>query len=399
MSDSLRIVVIDDELDLARVLALAAMDAGHSVVATSDAARLLGEICIGVDVAVLDLCMPGVDGVALLHALASAPRPPRVVLMSGLDEGMLEATRSLAEQLGLEVSDVLRKPFGLEAFRASLGRTSTRRRSFPATCAGASLDVADVACALAEDRVELLFQPQVELSTRRVVGAEALLRIRRADGALVLPDAFLPAARRGGLMNELSRRVVLLACCALEEIVRFAPTFAVSVNVPPSALGSRGFVAWVRGALERAGLAGRHLTMEITEDERVCDDVPTLRALLDLRLAGVRVSIDDFGAGHSTLVQAHKVPANELKIDRSFIAGLTQSSHAEALVRNVVRLGADLRMRVVAEGVEDEATVAVLRRLGCAIAQGYYFGHPMPVGSLLERLGARPTLPPVLAAV
>lgn len=196
-------------------------------------------------------------------------------------------------------------------------------------------------------------------------------------------------------MRALTLHVLEEASNTLARIVRVAPAFVVSVNVPVSTLASSGFVPLVLQTLASRGLAGRHLTLEITEDEVARNDVATLRALLNLRLAGVRLSIDDFGAGHSTLVQTHRVPANELKIDKAFVGAIMRSTHAATLVRNVVRLGHELGMRVVAEGVETEDVADGLRGLGCEFAQGFLFGRAMREGALVAAI---PGFDTVLAA-
>jgi EAL domain-containing protein (putative c-di-GMP-specific phosphodiesterase class I)/ActR/RegA family two-component response regulator len=395
MSRTQRIVVIDDEADIAHVLALAATSAGHSAIATSDPARVVKACIEGVDLVVLDLCMPGIDGVSLLHAIAAAPNAPRVILMSGLDDGVLQATRRLGEHLGLEVGAVLPKPFGIAAFIAAVGAARRPPRVVALRPSPATLDVQTVSDALQEGRVEVFYQPQVALETGLVVGAEALVRLRMPDDALVGPDHFLDAVRTSGLMRALTLHVLEEASNTLARIVRVAPAFVVSVNVPVSTLASSGFVLLVLATLASRGLAGRHLTLEITEDEVARNDVATLKALLNLRLAGVRLSIDDFGAGHSTLVQTHRVPANELKIDKAFVGAIMRSTHAATLVRNVVRLGHELGMRVVAEGVETEDVADGLRSLGCEFAQGFLFGRAMHAGALVVAMAGLDT---VLAA-
>ncbi len=227
-------------------------------------------------------------------------------------------------------------------------------------------------------------QPQVSLGTGEVTAVEALLRWPHPRLGLVPPLDFLPLAEEAGLMPLITAWVVeeaLGQCATWRESGRDVP---VSVNVSVTDLLDRNFVGSLRSALARHRLPGSALTVEITETTIIYDFDACKRVIGELRELGIGVSIDDFGAGFTSLAYLGSLAVSELKLDRTFIRGLAdEGSHRDlALVRATIELGHALGMRVVAEGVEDGTTLALLRTAACDLAQGYFIGVPVPAADL-----------------
>ncbi len=237
--------------------------------------------------------------------------------------------------------------------------------------------------ALARGELHLHWQPQQRLADRRIVAAEALLRWRHPALGNVGPAEFIPVAEDSGQIVAIGAWALAQACTGA---VAMPGQLRVAVNVSPAQLMRDDFVTTVRAALAASGLPAHRLEIEITES-LLMDAVPVALANLHaLRELGVRIQLDDFGTGYSSLAYLRKFPFDGLKIDRAFVAELTERADAHAIVRSIVELARCLRMETIAEGVEDEAQLAILRAAGCAMVQGYLIARPMPAAQLRRLL-------------
>jgi len=249
--------------------------------------------------------------------------------------------------------------------------------------------LADLALALEHGQLELCYQPQLDLGTNEVASVEALVRWRHPRRGLLGPGAFIPLAESGGLIEELTRQVLQQALRQCRRWRDAGLDLAVAVNLSAHSVNDADLAENVAAALAAAGLPADRLIMEITESSVMGDPsrtVPILQRLADI---GVTLSLDDFGTGYSSLAYLQKLPVREVKIDRSFITGLKGTDEALAsavLIRSILTIGANLGLRVVAEGVEDTHALEFLRGLGCDLAQGYFIARPLPaeeVGDLV----------------
>jgi EAL domain-containing protein (putative c-di-GMP-specific phosphodiesterase class I) len=204
----------------------------------------------------------------------------------------------------------------------------------------------------------------------------------------VLPDEFIPLAERTGSINELTRWVLDDAARHAVSWKRAGRDWSVSVNVAMRNLLDEDFAAIVADVLGRSGCDPSSLTLEITETNVMTDTNRTIEVLRRLGELGVRLSVDDFGTGYSSLSYLQQLPVEELKIDKFFVCDMVRDPSAEAIVRTVIDLAANLGLEVVAEGVEDEPTWQRLRDLGCALAQGYHLARPMRSADIDAWVGA-----------
>jgi EAL domain-containing protein (putative c-di-GMP-specific phosphodiesterase class I) len=243
--------------------------------------------------------------------------------------------------------------------------------------------------ALANGDLELHYQPKVNLRSGNADSVEALVRWRR-DGELVPPGDFLPAVEQSALMAPLTAFVLDAAVAQAREWLNQGCRISVAVNLAPVNLGDPGLVEEVAATLRRWDVDPSLLTLEVTETA-VLEDEDSAGATLDrLAALGIRLSVDDFGTGHSSLARVTRFPFSELKIDRSFVRELR--TQKRPIVATVIRLAKSLELEVVAEGVEDEGTLNALRGMGCDVAQGFFVGRPRPAAELPALLAAIPDI-------
>jgi diguanylate cyclase (GGDEF)-like protein len=368
--------------------------------------------------------------------LETALRPGDVLARLGGDEFAVlipEAGLDEAQELAERLRELVLAPFTVEGIRLHVGVSiGVATAPVPAATVIELLRCADVAMyaakagregvhvyvpdpeggsgdrlrtmeelrtALESDELVVYLQPQIDLADGRVVGAEALVRWNHPTRGLLSPADLLPAAEQAGLLRQLTDKVLDLSLAAAARWwhERGVP---VSVNLSAANVSDLDLPWKVDAALARHGLPAQALTLELVEDTLMADPERGRTVLTELRLLGVRTSIDDYGTGYSSLAYLRHLPADELKLDRSLTADVGTDHRAAAIVEHTVALAHALGLRLVAEGVEDDATGAALAQLGCDIAQGYAIARPMPVADFLRWLEhpVRPLLDPTRTA-
>jgi diguanylate cyclase (GGDEF)-like protein len=237
--------------------------------------------------------------------------------------------------------------------------------------------------AFKEKHLFVAYQPQVDLATRAPVGAEALLRWTREDGTSVSPARFIPIAEYSGLIIEIGEWVLRQAC---EELVRVHASgftnFMVSVNVSQVQFRHPHFLTMLRRALSDTQAPAHFIELEITESMAMEEPEALIRLLDQITETGVSIAIDDFGTGFSSLSHLQKLNVDRLKIDRSFVTEITDSSRGSSIAEMIIQLGRNMELDIIAEGVEDERQATILTDLGCPLGQGYLFAKPMTADAL-----------------
>ncbi|MEM1260942.1 MAG: GGDEF domain-containing phosphodiesterase [Pseudomonadota bacterium] len=229
--------------------------------------------------------------------------------------------------------------------------------------------------AIAKRGFQVFYQPKVNAESQQVIGAEALVRWHHAERGWIAPDLFIPLAERANRIAPLTEYVLQTA---LHHASSWPDAISISINLSPRLLGGTDLVDVVRSALGVWGVTPQRLTLEVTESAIMTDPDMALDALAALRKIGVRISIDDFGTGYSSLAYFKKLPADELKIDRSFVMNIFNDAGDQRIVRTIITLAKEFGLRVTAEGIEDARTASQLAEMGCDLLQGYYFGRPQP---------------------
>lgn len=230
------------------------------------------------------------------------------------------------------------------------------------------------------DRDELLvyYQPKIDVASGRPAGAEALVRWRHPERGVLGPGEFLPVIEATALINRLTDHVLETALAQAASWADSGHPVPVSVNLSARGLHDRALAERVLAAVDRVGLPPDLLYLEVTETAVMRDPDGALAVLGELADAGIRLSLDDYGTGYSSMSYLQRLPVNELKVDKSFVTGLSGERTDNVLVRSAIDLGHNLDLTVVAEGVEDADTLAVLHHLRCDLAQGYHIARPMP---------------------
>jgi diguanylate cyclase (GGDEF)-like protein/PAS domain S-box-containing protein len=234
----------------------------------------------------------------------------------------------------------------------------------------------DLRDAVLTGQFECFYQPVVSLKDETIVGVEALARWRHPDRGLLLPAQFIPLAEELGIIGDIGDIILREACRQGAQWQRVYPSLSVAVNVSVFQLRSNEFLSTVIGALEQSRFNPENLILEITESVLINDPETIITRLRSLKEIGVRLAIDDFGTGYSSLSYLRQLPFDILKIDQSFTASIGESAETATMLRTMIRMGRQLNLEIVAEGVEDEVQLRLLQRMRCQNAQGYLFSRP-----------------------
>ncbi len=312
-----------------------------------------------------DLCGVGIElGASIGVALYPEHGRELSTLLQRADVAMYEAKHGRAH---IETYDPARDPYSPER----LALVSELRR------------------AIERDELVLHFQPKVAIDGGAVIGVEALVRWEHPQRGLIPPVEFVPLAERTGVIGALTRWVLDAALHQCRTWMDSGIDLPVAVNLSGADVLDAGLSDAVAGALLRAGVPGDHLECEISEHTVLADPVRAVESLGRLRAMGVRLSLDDFGQGQSSLSYLGRLPLDEIKIDRSFVMGMSDDASDAAIVRATIDLGRGLGLQVVAEGVEDDGALAGLALLQCDVAQGFGLSRPLPADELERWLAER----------
>jgi diguanylate cyclase (GGDEF)-like protein/PAS domain S-box-containing protein len=245
----------------------------------------------------------------------------------------------------------------------------------------------DIRQAMVDGSFELHYQPVVNLRSNAIVGCEALLRWRHPERGMISPAEFIPVAEETGLISEIGDWALATACA---EAMNWPPDIKLAVNVSPVQFRSHAFSLKVVNTLATSGLPANRLELEITEAVLIRDDEATLSLLQHLRNIGVRIALDDFGTGYSSLSYLRRFPFDKIKIDRSFVDGITETDGSSAIVQAVINIASAQNMTTTAEGIETEQQREMLCDLGCTEMQGFLFSRPLQVAALRALLSSGP---------
>ena len=336
-----------------------------------------------------DLNMPEMDGIEFIRELVAIGYTGHLILISGEDERVLQTAETLVRAHRIAILGHLRKPVDQSALAALLAdwspTVSARTRAAPVVC-----DPDALRAAIANGELVNHYQPKVHVASGRVVGVEALVRWQPPQTGLVFPDQFIGIAEKHGLIDDLTRVVVTTALGQLRRWNDAGLPLRVAINVSMDNLNSLDFADFVAAAAAAAGVAPQNIVLEVTESRLMEDLRAPLEILTRLRLKRFRLSIDDFGTGHSSFSQLRDIPFDELKIDRGFVHGAGANPTVRAIYDASLGLARDLGMDIVAEGVEDLDDWQLLRDTGCDFAQGYFIAKPMAAADLPRWMAAWP---------
>ena len=370
-----RLLVVDDDLVQRVLISKIGSKLGYdSVVVPSyeAATELLAREAF--DVMALDLSLGERDGVELLRFVAERNlRAMAIVIISGCDDRIMKATRRVATGLKLHLGGCLTKPLDLNRLRSALELPQRSPSAASSAAPPPRITPDRIARGLADHEFFVEFQPKIALRTERVVGAESLARWRTAEFGMVSPMVFIPIAEEAGLMREVTDCILSSALSQGRKLIERNPGFTIAVNISGSLMSDLTLPDRIEEILRRENVPPSSLTVEITETTAMADVDRANDILVRLRLKNIGTAIDDFGTGYSSLAALARLPFSELKIDQSFIKGCESDDDMMKIVDASVALAKAFNMKVVAEGVESSQALEIIRRIGCDVAQGFYF--------------------------
>jgi len=390
-SRSPSLLVVDDEAAIAEYVAAVGTATGCETSVCTRPLSLEKYLVNMPDIIVLDLSMPGADGISVIRNLASAGCTSLLILMSGVDSRVLMSASHIATMQGLNLHGCLEKPFRKKNLKDQLITAvaeihERRTGSRPGTSdikEESSVDEDDIIRGLESNEFVVHYQPQIDLDTTAWVGMEALVRWQHPTLGMLYPNQFIDTIEKRGLGMTLTRVVLENV---LSEYAQWGYDAVhpgtIAINLPPAALTGFEFPEEVMRLAEEFNFPSEKLVFELTETSVAADPVSAADVLTRLRLNGMGLSIDDFGTGHSSLEQLRLLPFTELKIDQSFVRAIDSDVTASVIVKSAIKLGHELNLQVVAEGVENWKIYNWLRNEQCDIAQGWVISKAMPCNNI-----------------
>jgi len=384
--DRPNLLIIDDETEMGKYISLVGEENGFTATAIDDTENFESVYDRDISVIIVDMFMPGRDGVEILRFLAEDRFRGHIIIISGFDSSVLHSAMELATAHGLKILGALSKPILYNDIRNLLLKASDDFSADDPTLAGEIIlpTRQDFIMGLERLEFEPYMQPQVDIKTGRLLGVEALVRWIHPTQGILTPDITIPMAENEGLMDELTYQLLEKTVNWLKVWKDAGLSLRASVNISASTIMDLSLPELVDSYLRAKKLPPGHLALEVTEQTLMGQLSTSLDILTRLRLKNIELSIDDFGTGHSSLIQLYRAPFSEIKIDRSFVSKATEQKEALAIVEMTIVLAHKLNMKTVAEGVEDAITMDLLKELGCDTAQGYYIARPMPPEELLD---------------
>lgn len=334
-------------------------------------------------VLLLDLNMPSMDGVEFMRHLAQQAYTGNIILFSAEDTRLLRSAENIAKDRNLNILGALEKPVNIVPLSKLLLRVGEQQRARPLRD---KVDVSkdELRRGIEQNELIVYFQPQIDIASQQLSGVEALVRWIHPDKGMIPPDAFIPVAEELGLINDMTDIIMSKAMQQCASWRDQGLDTKVSINLSVDSLDRLELPEYIVACANKYRVDVSCINLEITESRLMQDITSALDILTRLSLKGIGLSIDDFGTGYSSMEQLQRIPFKELKIDRSFVNGAAHNKAARTILQSSVELAQNLNMTIVAEGVEDEDELQLVKDMGCTTAQGYYIGRPMPGDEFLQ---------------
>lgn len=378
------LLVIDDEPDIGAFLCEAADRFGFEAVATDNPDDFWSRYdAVEPVVIILDLKMPQVDGVELLRKLAARNSKAQIVMMSGADQRVLQTALRLGNDRGLRMLGTLQKPIRVGDIQKVFEGISARVMP---------VGESELHQAIDANQIIVHYQPKADLLTDcawKISGCEALARWDHPARGLLGPEKFIALAEKTDLIGPLTDLILRQTVEQLAVWRDRGISLSAAMNLSPCLLSDIKLPDRYHDLCRSFGVEPAWLTLEITESGAMSDAALTMDILTRFRLKGFGLSLDDFGTGYSSLVQLHRMPFNEMKIDKSFVIESDNNEEAVQIIRSIAGLANNLKLSLCAEGVESDKALALVRGVGCHTVQGYLIGKPMPADNLSAFIRSR----------
>ena len=334
--------------------------------------------------------MPDSDGLDLLRHFDTMGFRGGILLFSGEDNQTLKMAEVLARARGLTVLGAIEKPIHTEKLLALLSQYSPISKKQNKFTEGISVTPEMLEAAIDAGELKPWFQPKIDIATRQPVGVEALARWPNSIHGPIYPNDFIPIAEKHGLINKLTFSIIEQAAMIENEWRQHGIELTVAINISMDSLHEIEFTETLIRLVTHAGGSLANMQLEVTESQLMKDLVLPLEALLRLRMKKIKLSIDDFGTGHSNLSQLRDLPFDELKLDRSYVQSSENKERTDVILESTVDMAKKLGMSIVAEGVENFDEWQRVEMLGCHMVQGYFTARPMPGDEVFDWMTSWP---------
>jgi len=376
MKENRRMLIVDEDAAQAEFISKIARDHGFEPEHALDGAAFRDIYTPDTEVIVLDLMLTRVDGIEILRELADLECEAAIIISGDADRRILNAAERLGRARQLRIAGTLPKPVEELLLRRLLDGEVVKpgadsRRINVQVAQTELLQCMEDGC------IDVLFQPKVNVRSLEFVSVEALVRLQHPTRGILQPQAFLAMAEESGLINRMTRSVLLKALEQAAEWQNTSLPLDVAVNISPLLLTDLALPEMFSELTSRFNVEPGRVILEITESWLSEDALAALDILTRLRMQGFQLSIDDFGTGYSTMAQLNELPYNEMKLDQTFVRNAAKDREARAIVESSIELGHKLGMKVVAEGVERQEDWDLISELMCDEGQGFFIARPM----------------------
>lgn len=380
-----RVLIIDDDERVLNYLSRMVQQSGFEAVVSS---TINPSLLVGLgpsDFVFVDMHMPGMDGIQVLEFLSRHSVKSRIVPMSGSHVAVLEMAERIAKRNGLSVAGFLTKPFRQAELSRILdeapGELQVQKGHRPLP---SEINIEDVVFGLERGQFDTYLQPIVNLATRKVIGYEALARWQSEKFSLVSPDRFIGLAAQNGVLPLLTQQLANRALTYSAALKARKLPWKVSLNLGVEDFVDSALPEKLAALVTQHGLPAHSLTVELTESSAIQNETRLLEILARIRLKDIDLAIDDFGTSYSSLERLAWIPFTSLKIDMRFISEITTSNTARIIVESAIKLAKRLKLNTVAEGIETEDQLKVLKHMRCDRGQGWLFARPMEFQSAMD---------------